>query len=718
MKHLFLLLLTVLYATGISAQCYNLVWADEFDGTSLDNSKWSYQVGAGGWGNNELQHYTDRIDNTTVSNGALQIIAKEEAYNGASYTSSRIRSINQGDWTYGRMEASIKLPVGQGIWPAFWMMPTESAYGIWPRSGEIDIMEYLGHQTSINYGTCHFGDAWDNKDYSGNSRNISPASYADGNFHTFSVEWEPNEIRWYVDGIHYHTFDGNVGSYIYPFDRDFHFILNIAVGGSWPGNPDATTVFPQTMEVDYVRVYQELPDVKMDGAVTQLAGATGTSYSAPDIPGTTYTWTVPSGAAITSGAGTNEVSIDWGYISGDVVVELSNACGSTMLSTSVVLTANQTPNPSFENNLDNWYPDVFGSAWTNWNISVTDTYVGNKAMCAEVISLGANIWDIQLSPETVSLEAGENYTISFWAKADASNKEISIAIIHPTNYSYYGGTVFTLTDTWAEYTYSFNSPATSGGSINIQFGHELGTFCLDEYSFAKTSDLPIAAVDFNLKVMLEGPYDSNTALMKDDLRTDSYIPSSEPFTNLGFASVNNLVSESIVNPSSVFAITGNDAIVDWIFIELRSNVEPTVVVATRAALLQRDGDVVDMDGVSPLSFANVYADDYYVAIRHRNHLSIQTQNTVSLNALTSITLDFSDSSTAIEGVNPQKNVDGTMVLWAGDATSDNSVNASDRSETWNLRNQSSYLSADLNLDGSCDAADRSISWNNRNKEGY
>ncbi len=252
------------YATGqtTSGTEWELVWSDEFDGNELDLSKWSYQYGTGaseglsGWGNNEKQYYTDRPENIFVQDGRLHIVALEENYNGMDYTSARIRSIDQGDWRYGRFEASMRLPKGQGIWPAFWMMPSDAVYGGWPGSGEIDIMELIGHEPNVLHGTIHYGPP---HNYSGGSYTLPNGDFSD-DFYTFAVEWENGEIRWYVNDIHYHTetnwFSQGQG-FPAPFDQRFHFLLNVAVGGNWPGDPDGTTQFPQTMEVEYVRVYQD-----------------------------------------------------------------------------------------------------------------------------------------------------------------------------------------------------------------------------------------------------------------------------------------------------------------------------------------------------------------------------------------------------------------------------------------------------------------------------
>ena len=239
-----------------------LVWADEFDGTNLDTSKWEYQVGNGcpnlcGWGNSELEYY--RPQNVTVSGGTLRITAKQESFAGMPYTSGRIRTRGLGDWTYGRFEVRARLPKGQGLWPAIWMLPTNDAYGGWAASGEIDIMELIGHEPNKVHGTIHYGAPWPGNDYSGTSYTLPSGDFSNA-FHTFAVEWTPTEIRWFVDGLQYSSrtwWWSSGGAYPAPFDQPFHLLLNVAVGGVWPGNPDASTQFPQVMEVDYVRVYQD-----------------------------------------------------------------------------------------------------------------------------------------------------------------------------------------------------------------------------------------------------------------------------------------------------------------------------------------------------------------------------------------------------------------------------------------------------------------------------
>lgn len=230
---------------------WTLVWNDEFNGTVIDPKKWGYEVNGDGGGNNELQYYTSRSVNSYIDSGRLVIAALKENYSGKAYTSARMRTLFKGDWLYGRFEVRAKLPYGQGLWPAIWMLPSDWEYGGWPASGEIDIMELLGHQTNRVYGTIHYGADPQHHLQKGGSYTLPSGTFA-GGYHTFTVEWDSTHFVWYVDGVAYYV--ANAQS---PFDRRFHMLLNVAVGGNWPGAPDEFTTFPQTMYVEYVRVYKK-----------------------------------------------------------------------------------------------------------------------------------------------------------------------------------------------------------------------------------------------------------------------------------------------------------------------------------------------------------------------------------------------------------------------------------------------------------------------------
>lgn len=243
---------------------WKLVWRDEFNGANgapPDASKWTAEIGGSGWGNNELQYYTARAENVQQSEGKLVITARRENYSqpnapSRSYTSARLKTAGKFSQKYGRFEARIKLPETQGMWPAFWLLGEDKGQVGWPECGEIDIMELVGSAPSTVLGTIH-GPGYSGGD--GISRNYT---LADGKrfseaFHTFAVEWEPSVIRFYVDDVLYTTrtpADLPSGTR-WVYDHPFFIILNLAVGGGLPGNPDETTVFPQEMLVDYVRVY-------------------------------------------------------------------------------------------------------------------------------------------------------------------------------------------------------------------------------------------------------------------------------------------------------------------------------------------------------------------------------------------------------------------------------------------------------------------------------
>lgn len=244
---------------------YNLLWHDEFSGDALDETIWSYDPHEPGWTNNELQEYTTSTDNVFVKDGYLTLKAiKTQTENGKDYyTSGKIKGQNKSDFLYGKIVIRAKVPEGQGLWPALWMMPTEEEkYGQWPKCGEIDIMETLGHQTEIAYGTLHYGEPHGEQQ---GTYTLEGTTFAE-DFHEYSVEWEPGEFRWYIDGNLYHTvndwFTAVQGEddkpYPAPFDQTFYIQMNLAVGGTWPGNPDDTTDFDNAeFLIDYVRVYQK-----------------------------------------------------------------------------------------------------------------------------------------------------------------------------------------------------------------------------------------------------------------------------------------------------------------------------------------------------------------------------------------------------------------------------------------------------------------------------
>lgn len=305
---------------GLYGQCNHLVWSDEFDGTALDQSKWAFQNGNGcpdlcGWGNGEMENYTSNSKNIKVANGLLTIEAVKENSNGSQFTSSKLRTLGLHSWTYGRFEARMRMPLGRGLWPAFWMLSDNNN---WPMTGEIDIMEYRGDQPKRTSATVHYGSPWPNNQYDGNhydhTQNLSDE------FHLYAVEWEESEMRFYFDNVLIkketkspNSLNPPSSNNVWPWSSNFYLILNMAVGGGYTGNPTADQVelTKPTFEVDYVRVYTGL-----HGNTPTIAGPnrvfanTEYTYSLPKQVGVNYTWKA-TGGTIVSGNGTSEAKIKW-----------------------------------------------------------------------------------------------------------------------------------------------------------------------------------------------------------------------------------------------------------------------------------------------------------------------------------------------------------------------------------------------------------------------
>ncbi len=233
---------------------WTLTWQDEFDGPEIDAANWTHEIGGNGWGNAEDQFYTAEPDNSFIENGRLVIQALEQRKQGKPYTSARLITKDKFAQAYGRFEARIQIPRGQGIWPAFWLLGDDISTVGWPDSGEIDIMENIGREPAMIHGTVH-GPGYSGANGVGASYNLPDAADFADDFHVYAIEWEPEAIRWYVDDVLFNTVtpDDVAGEWVY--NHPFFILLNVAVGGRWPGYPDETTQFPQRMTVDYVRVY-------------------------------------------------------------------------------------------------------------------------------------------------------------------------------------------------------------------------------------------------------------------------------------------------------------------------------------------------------------------------------------------------------------------------------------------------------------------------------
>ena len=306
-KRLFCLSAWGLLAMPMLCQAdWQLAWSDEFnqaDGSSPASTNWNYDLGGGGWGNGELENYTARTNNARIVGGQLVIEAKAESYGGNSYTSARLLTKGKWSWTYGRMEARIKIPRGQGIWPAFWMLGTNIDSVNWPTCGEIDIMENIGKPSDqgTTHGTIHGPGYSGGGGLSGTFTLPGGAALADG-FHIFAVEWTTNQIQWFVDtNLYFTVTPASLNGNTWVFTQPQYLLLNVAVGGGWPGYPDGTTIFPQQMLVDYVRVYKYVPPI-------------------PSAP------TVPTG--FTASAGSSKVYLNWNAVANATGYNVKRATSS------------------------------------------------------------------------------------------------------------------------------------------------------------------------------------------------------------------------------------------------------------------------------------------------------------------------------------------------------------------------------------------------------
>ncbi|MFC4386627.1 carbohydrate binding domain-containing protein [Gracilibacillus marinus] len=448
---------------------WEMVWSDEFDGNEINMDNWSYDRPDNGRYNGEIQSYTE--NNAFIENGSLILEARKEDIteeDGKTYNYSSAKLITKGKqkWTYGKIEIKAKMPTGQGIWPAIWMMPEdEPFYGTWPVSGEIDIMELLGHKPNEIHGTVHFGKPHQQRQ--GTYTLPAGQTFADG-YHIYAIEWEPGEIRWYIDGELYHTandwftkHDDNATDYTYPapFDQDFFLIMNISVGGGWPGNPDETTEFPQQMAVDYVRVYQK------------------DEYPVHEKP--------ESGD---SGEGRRPLE-DGNYIyNGSFDVEHAEASGIEGV-----------------NYTDYW---TYLSAGGKASLKVND----EGALDVQIESGGDVEHAIQLLQSPVTLEKGAKYRASFKAKAEHERLlKVKIGGDGDRGWSDYAGEPpLTITPTWEDYSFAFTMEELTDLKARFEFnmGLDDGDISLDDVKLVKIADAP--------------PVDPDT-IVREPLPTGNYI---------------------------------------------------------------------------------------------------------------------------------------------------------------------------------------------------
>ena len=463
----------------LEAQDLHLVWADEFDGSSIDPSIWQYESGPS---NDNVQYYTDRTENASLVDGKLRIVALKESYQGFEYTSAHIRTEKARSWRYGRMEASIKLPSSPGFVPAFWMLPLDDQYGWWPNSGEIDIMEHPTNELTTIYGTVHTGN------YNlfegplppqGNTTDIPDAESV---FHLYAIEWSPESIKFFVDDQMYYAFQNDDGSSdTWPFNQPFYIILNLAVGGGWVGTPNESTVFPAIMEVDYVRVYQALDDLEIQGSEFITYNTENVSYSLGEIEGATYQWRVPGGAEIISGQGSSEITVNWGLFGGDIAAEITSGEVTYLKNLPVRVSSNLIKNMGFEKGVKHWRSASGYPVKAQITLDEKEFYGGGHSVSAGVTDPSGNAWDVQLSQGDIALKGGTKYHASFMAKSGTTQDQISAAVINSSNYALAGQTTVTLGESWDLYEFDFTPSASMTAAFNVDMGGHTGLYHLDDF---------------------------------------------------------------------------------------------------------------------------------------------------------------------------------------------------------------------------------------------
>ena len=496
MKNLIPILFLIIFNNNVFSQCWQMVWSDEFEGTSLDDSKWDYGIGTS---NDNVQYYTDRNNNVTVSDGKLKIIALQESYQGFNYTSGLIKTAFISSWRYGRVEAKIKLPYSPGFVPAFWMLPEDNIYGWWPNSGEIDIMEHPTNEINKIYGTVHT-EAYNSFTGSGPRGETITITDAETAYHIYAIEWNENQIEFYVDDQKYFTFyNDNSGYSTWPFNQKFNLILNLAVGGAWVGNPNSNTVFPAIMEVDYVRIFQNITDVDISGPDYIMENEKNVRYTLPLINNTSYSWGVPAGNELVSGQGTNNILTDWGIIGGNIQADIQLGSCFKSIGYPVIVSPNNLLNANFEKGVKYWDKAVGYPAVADFILADDDVKEGIHSVKVDVKTLSNYPWDIQLSQKNLALQAGVTYNISLWAKVKQNTGKITISLINPSNFSVYTSSNVTLTSSWVKYDLSFKPTTNINASLNIDLGTQTGIYYLDNFMITAPSQInnPIVNYDFS-----------------------------------------------------------------------------------------------------------------------------------------------------------------------------------------------------------------------------
>jgi beta-glucanase (GH16 family) len=467
------------------AQTWVPIWNDEFNYTGTpDATKWTYDVGGNGWGNSELQYYTNaRAENARVENGNLIIEARKESYQGSDYTSARLISKGLGDWKYGKIEVRAKLPNGNGMWPAIWMLPTDNVYGNWPKSGEIDIMENVGHDADNVHWNVHTESY--NHSIGTNKGATHAIDQPYNDFHTYAIEWYEDSILFLVDSVPYFLFNKESNDYkVWPFKEQFHLLLNVAVGGSWGGAQGIDqNIFPQQMEVDFVRVFKLSPQqVNYTCDVINLSHGTGAKS--------------PNTAAYAAGS---SVQLMAQPDNGFVFSKWYGTIQDTASTLNLTMNLNYEQTPEFVRSGEMLNNSQFLAGEVSWGGYGAPMLVDNGIYATTITSATNNIWDIQMSQGPLSLTTGESYTVTIVASASQS-RDISAALgMSVSPWTSYGSSMLSLTTTPHTFTFQVNMGSTDVSARAVfDLGGFVGDVNLQEVSVVKN---PTVTVVRNTELM-------------------------------------------------------------------------------------------------------------------------------------------------------------------------------------------------------------------------
>ncbi len=434
----------ILILPELFGQCYELVWSDEFNGTELDTSFWQFQTG-GNNSNNELQYYTDRTENLEVKDGFLTITAREEQYQGSDYTSARINTRDKFSFKYGKIEARIKNPYGQGIWPALWMLGDSYETIGWPECGEIDIMEMVGGEEGDNtvHSTLHWGEiingGWPNY---GLSYTLPSGIFAD-DFHIIETVWDEDFVITYCDGEEFYKIDIRSNG-LAAFHEKFYMIINLAVGGNWPGSPDATTVFPQSFQIDYVRLYQTMDWVDIEGPDEVYASDSLLVFSLPEVDGWTYNWTVGDGIEIIGRSDSSSITVNWNCDASTIACNVSGNCNNITYQKDINIKNLEIEGPVFFSGNDigmTFSAPLLHSTTYTWSVPADATISSGQGTNSIIVDWGTTEGEVQVDIDNdcgLQTVSKMIYLFGQYPYPDPGQPHIIPGIINATDYDYGG----------------------------------------------------------------------------------------------------------------------------------------------------------------------------------------------------------------------------------------------------------------------------------------